>query len=188
MGTLVHLTKLLTRKKYLIDKLCCENSLAEETVARNLEFTLDFQEKYASLLLELEVINKDLVFHFDSAKKFAISIGTNADQVAMFSGEAKTKCDEKAVQLVEKMQSANLPQNSTALITRMTSLLFQLKSMAEGEMRAFDTKPLNDTMGDIKSNLSIANQNVFQREVEVNVSHIQSSIKLFGSMQYQQSN
>jgi len=183
LGTLVHLTKLLSRKKYLIDKLCCQNSLAEETIARNLDFTLDFQEKYASLLLELEVINKDLVYHFESAKKFAATIGTNPEQVAMFSGNSKTKCDQKAVQLVDKLRTCELPGKSTELVTKLTSVMFQLKSMAEGETRAFDIKPMNDTLADVKSKLSVSNHNTFIKEVETNVSHIQASIKMFGSMQ-----
>ena len=182
LGTLVHLTKLLTRKKYLIDKLCCENSLAEETIARNLDFTLDFQQKYASLLLELEVINKDLVHHLESAKKLARNVTPNNEHSLLLT-DHKSKCDEKAVQLVEKLTSCQLPENSTNLITKLASALLQLKSMAEGETRAFDTKSLNDTLADMKSNLRTSNQNIFQRDVEVNVAHIQSSIKLFGSLQ-----
>ena len=183
LGIMVHLTKLLTRKKYLIDKLCCENSRAEETRARSLPFTLDFQEKYAALLLELEVINKDLQPHFECAKQFAKEISSNLDTVSPFAFEIKEKCDKSAEKLVQNLQSCTLPQTSTDLITKLASVMLQLKSMAEGEMRAFETKPLHDTLSNIRNSLKPSNQAVFQRDVEVNVGHIQSSIKLFGSLQ-----
>lgn len=66
----VQLSKILRAKREKINALRDMNSQAEKQRSYGQELTVDFQRRYAALVLELEKLNRDLNQHLLAVQQF----------------------------------------------------------------------------------------------------------------------
>lgn len=184
------LSKILMIKKEHIKHLKEMNTEAERLKSYSMPIDLDFQKRYATTVLELEQLNKDLNKVLQEVQQFCCELAPDQGMVlADHPTELRRRCEEEAQQMVELsncvkdgQQSVSNP-NLTQLISRLTALLLQIKCLADGgDLNTFEFKSLTDSLNDIKASIDPSNLSCFQNNVEIHVAHIQSGLSQLGNL------
>ncbi|CAL8314605.1 unnamed protein product [Lota lota] len=184
------LSKILMIKKEHIKHLKEMNTEAEKLKSYSLPIGLDFQKRYATTVLELEQLNKDLNKVLHQVQQFCCELAPDQGMApADRPTEMRQRCEEEAQELVQHsntlldgQQSVTNPSH-TQLISRLTALLLQIKCLAEGgDLNSFEFKSLNDSLNDIKRSIDQSNLSCFQNNVEIHVAHIQSGLSQLGNL------
>lgn len=178
---MVLVTKILNSKKQKIKHLKAMNSEAEKFNSFDTEIPEDFERQYASILIDLEKLNRDLHTYLDDMQKYCQEIAPEPSVTAMLAPSfLREKCREEARDIVNKNNSLIVSDKTPVtnekildLITGLTALMLQVKSLSDSDQNAYELQVLQGTMQQIKRKLSPANQIVFQNSIEVPMKHIQ---------------
>uniref|UniRef100_A0A3B5AVF1 Lin-9 DREAM MuvB core complex component n=1 Tax=Stegastes partitus TaxID=144197 RepID=A0A3B5AVF1_9TELE len=184
------LSKILMIKKEHIKHLKEMNTEAEKLKSYSMPIDLDFQKRYATTVLELEQLNKDLNKVLHEVQQFCCELAPDQGMVpADHPTELRRRCEEEAQQMVQLISSPKDGQQSatnpslTHLISRLTALLLQIKCLADGgDLNSFEFKSLTDSLNDIKASIDPSNHSCFQNNVEIHVAHIQSGLSQLGNL------
>lgn len=184
------LSKILMIKKDHIKHLNGMNTEAEKLKSYAMPIDLDFQKRYATTVLELEQINKDLDKVLQEVQQFCCELAPDQGMVPVdHPTELRRRCEEEAQQMVQLSNSLNDGQQSvsntnlTQLISRLTALLLQIKCLADGgDLNSFEFKSLTESLNDIKASIDTSNLSCFQNNVEIHVAHIQSGLSQLGNL------
>ncbi|KAK9872136.1 hypothetical protein WA026_016190 [Henosepilachna vigintioctopunctata] len=176
---MVLVTKILNTKRIKIKELGFLNSKAEKQKSYDLEINEDFQRDYASTLTDLETLNHDLQLYLDEMQNYCHEIAPEPSVAAMLvPSHLREKCREDAMELVQRHNSSSdkgtiANEQIYELITDLTALMLQVKSLAESDENAYELQVLQGTMEQIKRKLSKNSQKVFENHVEIYMKHIQ---------------
>lgn len=184
------LSKILMIKKDHIKHLNGMNTEAEKLKSYAMPIDVDFQKRYATTVLELEQINKDLDKVLQEVQQFCCELAPDQGMVPVdHPTELRRRCEEEAQQMVQLSNSLNDGQQSvsntnlTQLISRLTALLLQIKCLADGgDLNSFEFKSLTESLNDIKASIDTSNLSCFQNNVEIHVAHIQSGLSQLGNL------
>ncbi|XP_034018345.1 protein lin-9 homolog isoform X2 [Thalassophryne amazonica] len=184
------LSKILMIKKEHIKHLKEMNTEAERQKSYSLPIDLDFQKQYATTVLELEQLNKDLNKVLHEVQQFCCELAPDQGMVpADHPTELRRRCEEEAEQMVQLKNCQKGGQQSvtnasrTHLISRLTALLLEIKCLADGgDLNSFEFKSLTDSLNDIKASIDPSNLSCFQNNVEIHVAHIQSGLSQLGNL------
>ncbi|XP_064092891.1 protein lin-9 homolog isoform X2 [Macrobrachium nipponense] len=131
---IVQLSKILRAKREKIGSLREMNEQAEKQRSYGEELNVEFQRKYAALVLEIEKLNKDLNQYLLAVQQFCQEIAPEQGISAptLLPSQIKERCYEEAATIVDVTNhSSGSPQVSSAsvldLITKLTSLMLQIK-------------------------------------------------------------
>ncbi|XP_022089163.1 protein lin-9 homolog [Acanthaster planci] len=182
------LSKILGIKKDLLQELKDMNTNAERMQSLNQSSGLDFKEKYAKCVLQLEKLNDALNRHLNDVQKYCQEIAPEQGLPPLSEPTAdRLQCDQEASQMVH---DANLALGDQAvknpklndLIASLTSLMLQIKSLAKNDMNSYGFKSLNESLEEIKKKIDPSNLRCFQDNVEVHIAHIQSGMSQMGNL------
>ncbi|XP_044025715.1 protein lin-9 homolog isoform X1 [Siniperca chuatsi] len=184
------LSKILMIKKEHIKHLKEMNTEAEKLKSYSMPIDLDFQKRYATTVLELEQLNKDLNKVLHEVQQFCCELAPDQGMVpADHPTDLRRRCEDEAQQMVQLSNSLKDGQPSvtnpslTQLISRLTALLLQIKCLADGgDLNSFEFKSLTDSLNDIKASIDPSNLSCFQNNVEIHVAHIQSGLSQLGNL------
>ncbi|XP_074471504.1 protein lin-9 homolog [Sebastes fasciatus] len=184
------LSKILMIKKEHIKHLKEMNTEAEKLKSYSMSIDLDFQKRYATTVLELEQLNKDLNKVLHEVQQFCCDLAPDQGMVpADHPTELRRRCEDEAQQMVQLSSSLKDGQQSvtntglTHLVSRLTALLLQIKCLADGgDLNSFEFKSLTDSLNDIKASIDSSNLSCFQNNVEIHVAHIQSGLSQLGNL------
>ncbi|XP_061842704.1 protein lin-9 homolog [Nerophis lumbriciformis] len=184
------LSKILMVKKEHIKHLKEMNSEAEKLKSYSMPIDRDFQKRYATTVLELEQLNKDLNKVLHEVQKFCCELSPDQGVLpADHPPDLRRHCEDEAQQMLQLSDSfKDAPQsvpNSglTHLVSRLTALLLQIKCLADGgDLNSFEFKSLTDSLNDIKKSIDPSNLSCFQNNVEIHVAHIQSGLSQLGNL------
>ncbi|XP_071397857.1 protein lin-9 homolog isoform X2 [Centroberyx affinis] len=151
---------------------------------------LDFQKRYATTVLELDQLNKDLNKVLHEVQQFCCELAPDQGMApADRPTELRRRCEEEAQEMVQQSHSLRDGQqivtnpSLTQLVSRLTALLLQIKCLADGgDLNSFEFKSLTDSLNDIKSSIDPSNLSCFQNNVEIHVAHIQSGLSQLGNL------
>ncbi|XP_051880683.1 protein lin-9 homolog isoform X3 [Pristis pectinata] len=151
---------------------------------------IDFQKRYATIVLELEQLNKDLNKVLNKVQQFCYELAPDQGLQPMDQPtDMRRRCEEEAHELVRQANTSQTGQASvrneslTDLIARLTAVLLQIKCLAEGgDLNSFEFKSLTDSLNDIKNSIDASNISCFQNNVEIHVAHIQSGLSQMGNL------
>uniref|UniRef100_A0A673HZH1 Protein lin-9 homolog n=1 Tax=Sinocyclocheilus rhinocerous TaxID=307959 RepID=A0A673HZH1_9TELE len=184
------LSKILMIKKEHIKHLKEMNTEAEKLKSYSMPIGLDLQKRYATTVLDLEQLNKDLNKVLHEVQQFCCELAPDQGmQPADQPSELRRRCEEESQEVVR--QSNALPDGEqrvqspslTQLVSRLTALLLQIRCLAEGgDLNSFEFKSLTDSLNDIKSSIDDSNLSCFQDNVEIHVAHIQSGLSQLGNL------
>ena len=187
LKSIARLSRILSIKREKVSKLSEMNSQAEKANSYGEQLTLEFQKQYATIVLDLERLNKDLNELLVGVQRFCIELYPEQALPNDQSSRHKQQCMETAEKLVaEKNITEEDEGNSrpavksvglTNLIVQLTSLMMQVKFLKENNGTPIEYKSLTDTMKDIKQNLSSENSESFQNNVEIHIAHIRSGME-----------
>lgn len=92
----------------------------------------------------------------------------------------REKCREEAADIVDRHNSVIVSEKGPCqnesildLITDLTALLLQVKSLSDSDQNAYELQVLQGTMEQIKGKLTPRNQQVFQTSIAVHMKHIE---------------
>uniref|UniRef100_A0AAY4B8B3 DIRP domain-containing protein n=1 Tax=Denticeps clupeoides TaxID=299321 RepID=A0AAY4B8B3_9TELE len=184
------LSKILMIKKEHIKHLKEMNTEAEKMKSYSLPISLDFQKRYATTVLDLEQLNKDLNKVLHEVQQFCYQLAPDqgmhpADQPSELRRRSEDEAQEiaKLCNTLPDGQMRVQNHSLTQLVTRLTALLLQIKCLAEGgDLNSFEFKSLTDSLNDIKNSLDPSNLSCFQNNVEIHVAHIQSGLSQLGNL------
>ncbi|XP_022901499.2 protein lin-9 homolog isoform X1 [Onthophagus taurus] len=181
---IVLVTKILTKKKEKITVLKRMNSEAEKIRSFNKSINSlsdDFERKYATVLIELEKLNVDLEKYLDEMQTYCQEIALEPSVAAMLApSHLREKCRIEATEIVHRYNMVpsgdREPVKSKSildLITDLTALMLQVRSLSDSDQNAYELQVLEGTMEQIKRKLTPGNVTKFQSNVEVHMKHIQ---------------
>ncbi|XP_033052772.1 protein lin-9 homolog isoform X2 [Trachypithecus francoisi] len=183
------LSKILMIKKEHIKKLREMNTDAEKLKSYSMPISIEFQRRYATIVLELEQLNKDLNKVLHKVQQYCYELAPDQGlQPADQPTDMRRRCEEEAQEIVRHANSSTghpcvENENLTDLISRLTAILLQIKCLAEGgDLNSFEFKSLTDSLNDIKSTIDASNISCFQNNVEIHVAHIQSGLSQMGNL------
>ncbi|KAF2901531.1 hypothetical protein ILUMI_04652 [Ignelater luminosus] len=181
---IVLVTKILTVKKAKIKLLKSMNTEAEKFMSFETLMPDDFERKYASILIDLEKLNHDLKNFLDEIQLYCQEIAPEPSVAAMLApSHLREKCKEEAIEIVQRNNTVIAADKGPVtnesvleLITDLTALMLQVKSLSDSDQNAYELQVLQGTMEIVKRKLSIPNQLAFQNNVEVHMKHIQMGL------------
>ncbi|KAJ7373490.1 Protein lin-9 [Desmophyllum pertusum] len=182
------LSKILLVKKECIEKLRDMNTQAEKMKSYQEPIDKEFQRRYASVVLELERLNKDLNEYLTGVQEYCQELAPEQGVQSMDqSTSVKRRCDEEATRVVEENNTsmglnAITSQPLVHIVSSLTSLMLQIKSLAENDLNTFEFKSLSDAVDEIKKSIDPSNISCFQNNVEIHVAHIQSGLSQMGNL------
>ncbi|CAG2063057.1 unnamed protein product, partial [Timema podura] len=106
------------------------NADAEKMMSFGSPVPDDFQRRYASIIIELERLNKDLAEYLSSVQSYCVEIAPEPSLVEMLTPtHLRDRTLEEASQLVKTHNELTecSSKRSLALITQLTSLMLQIK-------------------------------------------------------------
>uniref|UniRef100_A0AAZ3Q147 DIRP domain-containing protein n=1 Tax=Oncorhynchus tshawytscha TaxID=74940 RepID=A0AAZ3Q147_ONCTS len=179
----MRLSKILMIKKEHIKHLKDMNSEAEKLKSYSMPIGLEFQKRYATTVLELEQLNKDLNKVLHEVQQFCCELAPDQGMApADRPTELRQHCEEETNSLHNDQQCVS-NSSLTHLISGLTALLLQIKCLAEGgDLNSFEFKSLTDSLNDIKSSIDPSNLSCLQNNVEIHVAHIQSGLSQLGNL------
>ncbi|XP_033645579.1 protein lin-9 homolog [Asterias rubens] len=181
-------SKILSFKKELLQELKDKNTEAERMQSMNQLSALNFKEKYAKCVLQLEHLNEDLNGYLNDVQKYCQEIAPEQGLPPLSEPTAdRLQCDQEASQMVH---DANLALGDQAvknpklndLVASLTSLMLQIKSLAKNDMNSYGFKSLNESLDEIKKKIDPSNLRCFQDNVEIHIAHIQSGMSQMGNL------
>ncbi|XP_048831393.1 protein lin-9 homolog isoform X1 [Brienomyrus brachyistius] len=184
------LSKILMIKKEHIKQLKEMNTEAEKLKSYSVPIGFEFQKRYATIVLDLEQLNKDLNKVLHEVQQYCYKLAPEQGmQPADQPTDLRRRCEEEAEELVRQANAHPSGQlcvqnkGLTHLISSLTTLLLQIKSLAEeNDLNSFEFKSLTDSLNDIKNSVDSSNSSCFQNNVEIHIAHIQSGLSQMGNL------
>ncbi|XP_028041053.1 protein lin-9 homolog [Bombyx mandarina] len=175
---IVKLRRLLNAKKSKINKLKEYNCMAEKRKSFGQRMPEDFERKYAAVVIELERMNMDLQEYINEIQHHCQQIAPGPCLAAMLApSQLRDKCHEEASVLVEKNNNGVIQDPSVLdLITDLTALMLQVRSLSDSDQNAYELSVLQGTMDQIKMKLKPQYHRLFQNNVEIHMHKIQMGL------------
>lgn len=185
LQTIVRLKKILFIKKAQIQSLREMNTETERMSLYNQSISEEFQTRYAGNIIALEMINSDLSTIISSLNYHLKKLGPNELVSSILSpAHLQEQSHMMAQELVQKNNTTVTNPSKVVvddekllkLITDLTALMLQIKTLAEYDRKPYEVDVLKKTMVQIKLDLSPSNQKVFESCIEIHMQHIQDGL------------
>lgn len=183
---LVKVSKLLEIKKKLVKTLTELNNEAEKESILTDVYTPVFQERYARTVVDLETVNRQVNIYLNGIQEYNTQLLPHLSEVSISARPEALRrmCTSHAGQIVKHCNQSLNVTNSQALrlITSLTSLLLQIRSLGQQKMTPMDLTALNDSIGEIQQMISPKNYNCFQDHVEVHMRQVHNVMLKSGAI------
>lgn len=184
---IVRLSKCLKKKRELIGCLRTLNGQVEKRKSFHDSIHEDFQRRYASNVLELSQVNRDLNEHLKSIQEFTQEFAPEVGPTISLPNIIREGCQEDAYDMVNKNNTTEEKDcvnnhKVLSLVSSLTSLMCILHRLADGERNAYEVQALKDSLMEIKESLHPKNLTKFENDVEVHMQHIQTGLSQMGNL------
>jgi len=189
---IVRLSKILNLKKEKICALRDMNTEVERRESIGEVVAPDFQRRYARTILDLEELNTELNSLLVKVRQQCQEIAPDSEHgLSPLAGPDSIRqvCYQEARDLVETQTHSiigshpNVTSTSIlSLVTGLTSLMLQIKCLAESERNAYELQALHDSLDDLRNSLDKTNLTSLRNHVQVHVQHIQSGLCHFNNL------
>lgn len=177
---LVKLNKLMDIKRNLIRQISELNAEAERQNIITTRYPRQFQEKYAQLVVDLEGVNKQLGAYLAGIGEYEATLIPHLSEVTLTSRPETLRklCHSHSIQIV-RQANAGLGvgnQRLIQLITSLTALLLQVRSLGHQGGSALDLNTLSQALAQLRLQIHPCNLRAFQDNVEVHMKQIHASM------------
>ncbi|KAL3314703.1 Protein lin-9 [Cichlidogyrus casuarinus] len=180
------LSKILEVKKRCVDELRELNSDAERKLSVQETISIDFQHAYLTIVVQLERLNKELNQYLAHVLQYANEIaqehGVSPLEQPM---DFKQRCDEDAIEIVTRLknvQGQRVGMKNMELITKLTGMLVQIRSLSEQNDTASDCSSVLESLRETKSQLHASSLGNFENSVEIKLHHAISGLSQQGNL------
>lgn len=178
LESIVRVTKILNSKRGKIKKLNEMNTKAEKIKSHGTNLPEDFERSYAGVVIELERMNRDLQEYLTEVQHFCQEIAPEPSIAAMLApSHLRERCHEEAAEIVDRHNNSDTANEVTnpdmiALITDLTALMLQVKSLSDSDQNAYELKVLQGSVQHIRAKLHPENLKTFQDDIELHFQHM----------------
>lgn len=175
---IVKLKRILNAKTIEIKKLKEYNCEAEKRKSFGQKMPEDFERKYAACVIDLEKMNIDLQGYINEIQEHCQQIAPGPSLAAMLAPtHLRGKCQDDAAMIVEKNNSGAVKDPALiGLITDLTALMLQIRSLSDSDQNAYELSVLQGTMDQIKIKLDPKHKSLFQNHIETHMHRIQMGL------------
>lgn len=171
---IIRLKKTLTFKQSKLQRLKDMNTEAEMHKSHGDAYPEDFQRRYASTVISMEKLNKDMQEYLNHIQSYASELTKEPHVAAMLAPTyLREKCRELADEAVQRNnQNTVQDDNILSLITDLATLMLVASHLSSGENVSI-LKVLEGCIEEVKNRLDDDNVEVFQKNVQIHMHHIQ---------------
>ncbi|RCN47737.1 dirp, partial [Ancylostoma caninum] len=182
---LVKVAKLLDIKRKLVKTLTELNNEAERESILTDKYTSIFQERYARTVVDLETVNRQVNIYLNGIQEYNSQLLPQLSEVSISARPEALRrmCASHANQIFKHCNrdlNVSNPQ-AVRLITALTSLLLQIRSLGQQKMTPMDLTALSESINEIRQMISPKNYNCFQDHVEVHMRQVHNVMLKSGS-------
>uniref|UniRef100_A0A0X3P7R0 LIN-9 C-terminal domain-containing protein n=1 Tax=Schistocephalus solidus TaxID=70667 RepID=A0A0X3P7R0_SCHSO len=139
--------------------------------------TADFQHEYATLVLHLDELNRQLRYHIDVVLLHITKIAADygMPNIACLT-DWRRRCEDEAFEMVNRLKTAQgraiIEESKSVLIAKLTSILTLLAHLQDDKMTNDKLSCIEEVFADIRQRLHPNNLKCFEQSVEQLISHI----------------
>uniref|UniRef100_A0A1I7XVG4 DIRP domain-containing protein n=1 Tax=Steinernema glaseri TaxID=37863 RepID=A0A1I7XVG4_9BILA len=175
---LVKLAKLIETKRQYLQQITSMNDEAQRMNLVTTSYPEPFKEKYARLVVDIELLNKMLKSYLSGINEYNAALLPHlSENSATTRPEALRKlCNTHATQIVKHCNNGLNVQDRHCLqlITSLTALLLQVRSLGQQKCTPYDLNSLSESINDIRAQIYPKNAGPFQDTVEIHMKQIYS--------------
>jgi hypothetical protein len=184
LDMIVRLSKLLKAKRDKIMQLKELNVEAEKMRSYGKTFNTDFRCRYAKVVVDLSSMNNEMAIYLDGVQQYCLEISPDHGTNGMIIPEQIQEHAQHEAALI--VSNCNGKPNRTpvqgtkalTLITKLASLLLQVKTLSSGDRNLYELKGIKDSLKDIKASLEGKNVQLFQDRIEIPMNRIQAGLTM----------
>ncbi|XP_055371280.1 protein lin-9 homolog [Condylostylus longicornis] len=173
---LVRLKKTLLIKQSKLQRLRDMNADAEIQKSRGENYTEDFQRRYASIVISMEKLNKDMQEYLNQVQQYAGELTNDPNLRAMLAPTyLREKCREAADEAVTRNNSNTVQdENMLSLITKLATILLVASHLNSdgGQPNTQVLQVFEGCIEEVKNHLNTENIEIFQKSVQIHLHHI----------------
>ncbi|KAM7348446.1 myb-interacting protein 130 [Cochliomyia hominivorax] len=142
-----------------------------------LQLNEEFQRRYASIVISMEKMNRDIQDYLNDVQAFAGELTPDPQVRAMLTPSyLREKCRESAEDAVQRNNQGILKnKNILALIKKLATVLI-VASHLSSENSSQVNKVLEGSIEEVRSSLNGVNVETFQKHVQIHLHHIRCGI------------
>lgn len=175
----VQMSKLLSLKQDRVRRMSFLNKDAEKMHARHIPLSPEFQKHYATIVIDLDDINRQLNMRSEAVKKYCSELGYEDEPHQLASTQ---ECMQHALEITHdsnvrlKATGSEVKDESIlTLISKLTSILLQIELQSQGT-RSYEFSGLQNSITETSFLVHNDNQKLFQKHIETPLALIQSGM------------
>ncbi|XP_061390607.1 protein lin-9 homolog [Musca vetustissima] len=137
----------------------------------------EFQRRYASIIISMEKMNRDIQDYLNEVQSFASDITRDPQVQAMLTPSyLREKCREAAEEAVQRNSQGILKNKSILSLIKKLATVLLVASHLSSENSAQVNKVLEGCIEEVRSSLYGGNVETFQKHVQIHLHHIRLGI------------
>lgn len=176
---IVRTRKSISSKHAKLIRLKEMNHEAEMYKSYGEDFPDDFQRKYASIVIGMDKINRDIQDHLNEIQTHSKQIIRESQHEAILTPTyLREKCRHMGEQSFDKNNKEMIEEpRMKELISNLAMIMWVVSNLSKGEENGQVLNAVEACLEDVKKNLNPENIGVFQKEVQIHLHHIQVELR-----------
>lgn len=173
---IVRLRKTIVAKQMKLNRLKAMNTEAEMYKSYNEAFPEDYQQRYASIIISMEKLNKDNQRYLAEIRTFSRDLTKDSRTAAMLEPSyLREKCKELGRDTVQKNIHALRHENGsmTGLINDLAMIMYVASNLLSSDNNYHVSKVLDGVLEETKNKLDVENIDAFQANVTAHIRHLE---------------
>lgn len=167
---IIRTKKTLGAKQMKLLRLKNMNSEAETYRSYGEEFRDDFQRQYASIIVGMKKLNRDMQLYISQIQLHAKDLAKDTKLVSMLAPSyLREKCKELANESVDKNNQVIKNPAMLRLITDLATVMWIASNMSADDKQLYVLNVLEGYMEEVKASLEPDNIPIFQKNVQVHM-------------------
>lgn len=177
---IVRARKTLAAKQMKLGRLKSMNTEAETYKSYNEPFPEDYQQRYASIVIGMEKLNRDNQKYLSEIQKHIRDLAKDPRTVAMLEPSyIREKCRELGKDTVQKNLQSSLidcESNMLHLINDLSMIMYVSSHLLSSDPNYHISKVLEGVLEETKNKLDSENIDSFQTNVHAHIRHLEKSL------------
>lgn len=177
---IVRSRKTLAAKQMKLTRLKSMNTEAETYKSYNEPFPEDYQQRYASIVIGMEKLNKDNQKYLSEIQTYIRDLAKDSRTVAMLEPSyLREKCRELGKDTVQKnLQSSLIDSDSNVmiLINDLSMIMYVASHLLSTDPNYHISKVLEGVLEETKNKLDSENIDSFHANVHAHIRHLEKSL------------
>lgn len=176
---IVRVRKTLVAKQMKMNRLKAMNTEAEMYKSYNEPFPEDYQQRYASIVISMEKLNKDNQYYLAEIQTFTRDLTKDSRTAAMLEPSyLREKCKELGRDTVQKNAHAlhNDSEPMIGLINDLAMIMYVASNLLSSNNNYHVSKVLDGVLEETKNKLDAGNIDIYLANVNAHIRHLETDL------------